>query len=163
MSCLGKSPTRSSIKSKASIGSFMISVRNPLQQLSGNKRFIVFACISGFLLIQSCIPRSQVVKPVSEPVVVAADTVVVRGSEEQTLEEEVFVPKVALLLPFQLNRSAGNRPGDADVKRAELALDFYQGFEMGLKRVAEKGISFQLDVLDTRDDEWEVQRLARTP
>src|SRR5690606_12410527 len=87
---------------------------------------------------------------------------VVVDVEEEVEEIEEFVPKIALLLPFQLNRSTGTNPTDADLKRAELALDFFQGFEMGLKRIAGLGLSIDLEVLDTRDSEVEARALAQS-
>lgn len=67
---------------------------------------------------------------------------------------------IALLLPFQLHQIEAKTVNNSDVKRAALALDFYQGFELGLKELSKKNGSYDLHVLDTRDNVKVVSTLA---
>jgi hypothetical protein len=140
----------------------MILVQSRLQPLNGNRLLKVLFFLGILSFMGGCIPRSAVVKSTtgSEGETVVPEVVVDVQEEVQEIEE--FVPKIALLLPFQLNRSTGTNPTDADLKRAELALDFFQGFEMGLKRIAGLGLSIDLEVLDTRDSEVEARALAQS-
>src|SRR5690606_28009204 len=49
-----------------------------------------------------------------------------------------------------------------DVNRSAIALDFYQGFQLGLDELAQKGRSFSLNVVDSRDNELHNQSIARS-
>lgn len=69
---------------------------------------------------------------------------------------------IALILPFQLDRVASNAVSEEDVKRAALALDFYQGFQMGLQQLAKAGKRVELQVLDSRDNAGHNTNLARS-
>jgi len=81
-------------------------------------------------------------------------------SEETEVKAPINFNNIALLLPFQLDRVIDSLPNRTDVERAGLALDFYQGFKLGLNRLAVQGDNFKLHVLDTRDNVAEVQRIA---
>lgn len=135
----------------------MILVRNHRRRSSGNNFWIALFVL---LTVASCTPRAKVLQPGTsaespkeEPIVLVDPEPTVEQSADETLQ-------VALLLPFELNRSAGAQPTDGDVKRAALALDFYQGFELGLEETAAAGASLRLHVLDSRDEIEEVKRLA---
>lgn len=67
---------------------------------------------------------------------------------------------IALLLPFQLQQINPTSIEAQDVKRSALALDFYQGFELGLEELTQNGAGFNLDVLDSRDNIRFVAELA---
>lgn len=69
---------------------------------------------------------------------------------------------IALVLPFQLNQISTSSILEKDVKRSALALDFYQGFQLGLEDLARKGKNFYLDVLDSRDDDFQNATLAKS-
>ena len=70
---------------------------------------------------------------------------------------------IALLLPFQLDKLNPDLLSKADITRSAMALDFYQGFQMGLDEVAKQGKSFVLDVIDSRDDESQNALIAKAP
>src|SRR5690606_5078333 len=84
--------------------------------------------------------------------------------EKEEVEKPVEAPvnNIALLLPFQLDRVQG-QPSVEDVKRAEIPLDFYQGFKMALDKLAEEGTNFRLTVLDTRDNVNQNQAIGKSP
>ncbi len=67
---------------------------------------------------------------------------------------------IALLLPFQLDRVASSAVSEEDVKRSALALDFYQGFQMGLQQTAKSNKRVELQVLDSRDNAGHNANLA---
>ncbi|PVH25039.1 ABC transporter substrate-binding protein [Sphingobacterium corticibacter] len=69
---------------------------------------------------------------------------------------------IALLLPFQLDRVAGSAVSEEDVKRSALALDFYQGFQMGLDQTVKSNKRVELQVLDSRDNAGHNANLARS-
>ncbi len=69
---------------------------------------------------------------------------------------------IALVLPFQLDRVASSAISEEDVKRAALALDFYQGFQMGLQQTAKSNKRVELQVLDSRDHAGHNANLARS-
>ncbi len=138
----------------------MILVQNRQRRLSGSK----LALAAAFLFfIAGCTPRFSRPKPPTQAPDVEEQPV---NKVEEEEAEEIEVPfstenQIALLLPFQLSQGSGSTPSNSDVQRAALALDFYQGFKMGLDALANRGADFQLNVLDTRDNESENIRIAQ--
>jgi len=100
----------------------MISVQNHLQLLSGNKRLFIKIFIVLVLLINA-IPK-------------------IYGTPKV---EKVF--KVALIMPFHLNDYSGS-----NVNRANIMLDYYQGFYLALKEYETKGLKIKLFVYDNEHD-----------
>lgn len=77
-------------------------------------------------------------------------------------EKDLFAgSNIALLLPFQLNQMAPTSVAEEDVKRSALALDFYQGFQLGLEETAKNREVF-LNVMDSRDDNFQNATLAKS-
>lgn len=114
-------------------------------------------------MIAACAPRVRVLKPGGTGVEEKPEKespVKTEGKEEA--KPEVESRNIALLLPFELHKANPAAPGTADIKRAELALDFYQGFKTGLDAVTRKGGNFKLSVLDSRDDTEQVRQLGAT-
>src|SRR5690554_3368496 len=119
MSCLLKYQTKSLIMLKESIELSMISVRSHRLLLSGSK-FLIFVAFLSFLascsILQPRAPKPTVPQPEKpiEP----------KPVEEEPIKTiEVSVNKIMLLLPFQLDKIR-DIPSRADVKRAEIPLDF---------------------------------------
>src|SRR5699024_2213747 len=150
---------------KESIELFMILVRNRLPRLSGNKiNFALFCAL--LFLVTSC----GVKKKTSTTVLKSPDYEEVEDKrkeeearrkeeeerarlKEEELEKDLIIDnKIALLLPFQLQKINFHNLSKEDVRRSYVALDFYQGLEIGLKEIADKDHRFLLDVLDTQDD-----------
>lgn len=152
---------------KESTELYMTLVQNHQQQLSGNKsvkRTIKLALVSVLALgVASCTPKVGTLRSPDH----SNTTANTRSTATQNVDNTVKLSKfdlrnIALLLPFQLNQIKRPSLTDTDVKRSALALDFYQGFELGLQELAKKGSGFNLDVLDTRDDVRVASNLART-
>lgn len=137
----------------------MILVQNHRLPLSGSK-ILAFVLLLGML--GACTPK--VLRPggrkeTKEPSKETPEKEVKEG-EKTSVEKRVHFNNIALLLPFQLDKVVDSLPNKRDVERSSLALDFYQGFKLGLDNLTSGGDNFKLDVLDTRDDVAEVKRLA---
>lgn len=129
----------------------MISVQNRLLQLSGNK---IIALILMGCYLSACSPKVQPTKK-STPVA-------------QQPEEEKRAPKkfteatISLLVPFKLNEFKRKASTKAEVEKHAMAIDFYQGFKLGLDSAAASGLNFRLNVFDTKDDHQQLDLLMRS-
>lgn len=148
---------------------FTTSVQNHQQQLSGNNILIskknLFIALALTLGVYSCAPKVGILRApdYKAPVTtteVKPDNAAETSSVSHAKDSKFNSKNIALLLPFQLNQVTTGSLDDKDVKRASLALDFYQGFELGLEELAKKGASFNLNVKDTRDNATYVAKLA---
>lgn len=138
----------------------MILVRNLQLLLSGNKIVIGLAVLA---LLAACTPKVRVLRSPGSNVPTKTETPTEKDDAVKETEEAevVDVKQIALLLPFQLDKANPHAPSAADIKRSALALDFYQGFELGLEALSGEGTNFKLHVLDTRDDAGENARIAK--
>jgi hypothetical protein len=135
----------------------MTSVRNHRPLLSGSK-WLFFA---GIVLLAACSPKIQ---PVSAPARVTQ--VPVKKETEKALEKPAAskVSTISMLLPFtldDLNSGAQYTPGT--LSRANLALDYYQGFKLALDSLTWQGYSYKLQVFDTKDAPAVASNLAYIP
>ena len=139
----------------------MILVRNLRLPLNGNK------CLVGLmvlvLLVASCTPKVRVLRGPGSKAPTERETPTEKEDKvtEPEVEEAVDFNQIALLLPFELDKANPHAPSAADIKRSALALDFYQGFKVGLDALSAEGANFKLNVLDTRDDAGENARIAK--
>ncbi|WP_270090061.1 ABC transporter substrate-binding protein [Sphingobacterium sp. SYP-B4668] len=149
----------------------MISVRNHQQRLSGNNLVSIAAAL--LLIVASCAPKgTQVLRaPDYNGGNVGAETKKDEGKttvkelspeEKKAALKKSRVNQIALVLPFQLHQMNTHALSEEDVKRSALALDFYQGFQMGLDDLAKKGTNFTLNILDSRDDATHTTALAKS-
>src|SRR5690606_18813407 len=138
----------------------MISVRNHRLRLNGSKWLVGLTLV---FLVAACTPKVRVLRGAgTQPPPKTQKPAEQDKTEENVAEtEKVEVTNIALLLPFELNKANPRAPSAEDIKRSALALDFYQGFKLGLDALAEKGTNFRLNVLDTRDDPAENMRNAK--
>lgn len=136
----------------------MISVRNHRLPLSGSKLLVFIAFLS---VLSSCSVLQP--PPTKLPVPSTEKPIEPKPSKEEPVKVvEARINKVMLLLPFQLDKIRGEEPSHADVKRAEMPLDFYQGFKMALDNLAKEGKQFQLNVVDTQDDVGAVSSIGKS-
>ncbi|RZK82657.1 MAG: amino acid ABC transporter substrate-binding protein [Pedobacter sp.] len=130
----------------------MISAQNHLQLSSGNKYWLV---IFLGLLLSACSPKVQPIakkKPVETK------------KEEEKVEKPVakFTEAgISLLLPFRLNAINLKTADKAEVERSAMAIDFYQGFKMGVDSAAADGLNFKLNVFDSRDNNTQIEGLMQ--
>jgi len=134
----------------------MISAPNHQQRLSGNKIWLVF--VFG-LLISACSPKIQ---PKSTPAPAKPEKEqeqVVAAPEDKKFKEAT----ISMLLPFKLNQINIKAPTKAEVEKAALAIEFYQGFMLGIDSAASSGINFKVNVLDTRDYNAQIETFLKSP
>ncbi|WP_411971559.1 ABC transporter substrate-binding protein [Sphingobacterium sp. Lzh-3] len=138
----------------------MISVQNRPLQLSGNKIWVaalVALCLASCTTKKSTVLRSpssgqgEQQTAVTKPAVDNNKTIAKVGDIQDVNGHAVKNNRIALLLPFELSGIAGTITKE-DVERSSLALDFYQGFQLGLDKIAKEGALFDLQVIDSRDN-----------
>ena len=138
----------------------MILVQNLRLPSNGSK---YLAGLAVLLFLAGCTPKVRVLRGPGSKVPPKAEVPAEKEkAEAETVEtEKVALKNIALLLPFELDKANPHAPSAADIKRSALALDFYQGFKLGLDAHAKEGTNFKLNVLDTRDDVGESARIAK--
>ncbi|TCC84624.1 ABC transporter substrate-binding protein [Pedobacter hiemivivus] len=123
----------------------MILVQNPLLQLSGNKYWII---VLSALFLSACSPkiRPETKKPETPKKV--------EKIEKPALK--VKQATISLLVPFRLDEIKLKSATKADVEKAAIAIDFYQGFKLGVDSAAATGQNFKLKVYDTQDNNAQI-------
>lgn len=143
----------------------MTLVQNHRLPLSGNKQLWLLALI----LVSACSPKVQPVgrtgpqKPASttndanKPLVSPVDKTVGKPVTAKT-------STIALLLPFSLD-NVGSLKGysAADLKKANIAIDYYQGFKLALDSLTSRGYNYKLQVFDTKDEPGYTHSLSLNP
>jgi ABC-type branched-subunit amino acid transport system substrate-binding protein len=130
----------------------MTLVQNHQQQLSGNKFWCVII-MSCFLL--ACSPKVITRK---SPQKEAAE----KPAEVAKPEKRFTEANIALLIPFNLNTVNIQSGSKAEMEKSVMAIDFYQGFKMGIDSAAAAGLNFRLKVLDTRDNNEHITSLIKS-
>lgn len=138
----------------------MILVRNLRLPLNGSKGLLGLSIL---VLLAACTPKVHVLRSPESNVPSETKTPAEKEEvvDEPKEEEVVDFNQIALLLPFELDKANPHAPSAADIKRSALALDFYQGFKVGLDALSAEGANFKLNVLDTKDDAGENARIAQ--
>lgn len=149
----------------------MTSVLSHPQRLSGNKLALGLGLL---LTLGACSPKVGVLRAPGQRGDVGANTSTNSTTTEHTgsstnakdaaiaAEKAAAGSSIALVLPFQLNQITLESLSDKDVKRSALALDFYQGFQIGLDELAKEGARFSLNVMDSRDNDFQNSNLAKS-
>lgn len=139
----------------------MISVRNRLQPLNGNKWFLFL--IIGFIAT-SCSPK---VRPVAAPPVKKEAEKKVENKKPEVTVVKRTPPKVssiALILPFGLDHLApGASYSTVSLKEADIALGYYHGFKLALDSLTALGYNYKLMVFDSKDEQAQAHSLANNP
>ncbi|WP_342647583.1 ABC transporter substrate-binding protein [Mucilaginibacter sp. CSA2-8R] len=131
--------------------------------LSGSKRLWLLVLLAA---IGACTPKVRRTgktlpvkpptiepdKPVAPPPAAAEKPVVAKTSS------------IALLLPFGLD-NIGSVKGykSADLKKADIAVDYYQGFKLALDSLTAKGYNYKVQVYDTKDEPGYTHSLSVNP
>lgn len=134
----------------------MISVQNRPQLLSGNKYLLVVFLLVAFA---ACSPKIR-------PVVKKRPVIPEKVEEKKEVEKQKPVAKfaeatISLLVPFRLNSIDLGTATKAEVEKSAMAIDFYQGFKMGVDSAANSGLNFKLKVYDTRDSNSQIEGLMQ--
>jgi len=126
----------------------MILAQNHQPQLSGNKYWII---ILSALLLSACSPKIKPVTKKPEP-----------PKQVEKIEkpaEKFKQANISLLVPFRLNEIKLKTATKAEVEKAAMAIDFYQGFKLGVDSAAALGQNFKLKVYDTQDNNTQIAGL----
>src|SRR5690606_3138216 len=126
----------------------MISVQNRLLPLSGNK-YLAFIFIS--LCLAACSPKVQTVKTTPAPEE--------KKEEVKKVAKKFTEATISVLIPFNLQDFRTQPQTKDQIEKHALAVDFYQGFKLGIDSAAATGLNFKLKVFDTQDDNAKVGRL----
>lgn len=126
----------------------MILVRNHQQPLSGNK--LLLGLLIFIAVLASCSPKitKPVVKTPAKPV-------------EQKPIAKFTQGNISVFVPFQLNKFNLKTVTKAQIGKADMAVDFYQGLMMGIDSAANEGLNFKVNVFDTRDDNSQLAGLIK--
>jgi hypothetical protein len=130
----------------------MTLARNHQLPLSGNSLFLL--CL--FFFLTGCAPK--VVKTVVKPVV---PEVVEKKEVVKQPEPKFAEANISLLIPFRLNEINLKTATKSEVEQSAMAIDFYQGFQLGVDSAASSGLNFRLNVFDSRDDTSQIDELIR--
>jgi len=131
----------------------MILVQNHLRQLSGNKiGYLIFICF----FLAACSPRLGTNKLPKT----ATEQKVQKAAEKP--DKKLTEANISLLIPFNLNKAKIGSMSKAEIEKSAMAIDFYQGFTMGIDSAASTGMNFHVNVLDTRDNAIQITSLINS-
>jgi hypothetical protein len=138
----------------------MISVRNRLPQLSGNKWVLFFIAV---MLLAACSPK---LRPVTAPVKKQTE----KEPEKKVAEKATTKPaeakqlNIAMILPMGLDHlKPGAKYTSAGLTKANMSVEYYQGFKMALDSLTAAGANFKLHLYDSKDDAAQAHSLAFNP
>lgn len=130
----------------------MILVPNHRRLLNGNKLLVLLFVV----FLASC---SKKTTPVTSEPAKKPTTVVDEPVKEKS--KETVSHAVALLLPFHLDKISLETSDLKNISKADLAIDFYQGFKLALDSLSEEGFNYKLQVFDSQESELHIVNLAR--
>lgn len=138
----------------------MTSAQNRLPRLSGN-RWLTFLFIG--LIAAACSPKVQ-------PVAVHPKKNEEKNIPFKTPPQNIVQPNapkvstIAMLLPFGLDHlRAGSPYNTVTLKEADIALDYYRGFKLGLDSLTGQGYNFKLQLFDSKGEKAQAHNLALNP
>jgi len=138
----------------------MTSVPNHLPPLSGNRWFLLLILA---LVAAACSPKLQ---PVAvQPVKKEPEKPVAKMPEKKAeTPPPPNVSTISLLLPFNLQHLPPGPPYTyVSLKKADIAVEYYQGFLQALDSLSSLGYNYRLRVFDTRDEAAMAHSLANKP
>lgn len=86
--------------------------------------------------------------------------------ENKSNVEVKSIPKfteaaISILIPFKLDKLNLEAATKAQVERADMAIDFYQGIKMGIDSAASFGLNFKVNIFDSEDDNSQLLALTK--
>jgi ABC-type branched-subunit amino acid transport system substrate-binding protein len=136
----------------------MISVRNRLLQLSGN-RWLLFLIIA---VASACSPKVRTVTV--QPEKKQAEKPAEKQAAKENKPVEPKVSTISLILPFGLDHL---KPvlsyTNSSLREADIAVAYYKGFKLALDSLTGKGFNYKLLVFDLNDDGAQAHALAYKP
>ena len=109
-----------------------------------------FLAIIFIAVLASCSPKvtKPVVKTPAKPV-------------EQKPAAKFTQGNISVFIPFQLNKFNLKTVNKAQIGKTDMAVDFYQGLMLGIDSAANEGLSFKVNVYDSRDDNSQLAVLSK--
>lgn len=137
----------------------MISVRNHLLQLSGNKWLLFFLTA---LVLSACSPK---VRPVTTPVKKQTETEKPKVAEKPPVKPGAAKPlTIAMMLPMGLDHlRPGSKYTSSGLTKANMSVEYYQGFKLALDSLTADGANFKLRLYDSKDEDAQSHSLALNP
>ncbi|WP_183556901.1 ABC transporter substrate-binding protein [Mucilaginibacter sp. SP1R1] len=136
----------------------MISVQNRLLPLSGNKWLL---CFITALILGACSPK---VRPVSTPVAKQTEKPENKVVEKPAVKPpEVKAAVISMILPLGLDHVRPRSYTSAGLTKANMSVEYYQGFKLALDSLAAAGDNFKLQLYDSKDDASAAHSLAYNP
>lgn len=131
----------------------MILVQNHLQRLSGNRFWcLIFICFC----LAACSPKTRTNKSTKK------ETGNKEDKKDAASEKKFTEANISLLIPLNLNSARIKAGNKAELEKSAMAIDFYQGFKMGIDSAAAAGMNFKVKVLDTRDNNVQITSLLKS-
>ncbi|SDF20767.1 ABC-type branched-chain amino acid transport system, substrate-binding protein [Mucilaginibacter pineti] len=125
----------------------MISAQNHLLQLSGNKWLLFFITV---LILGACSPKLH---PVSAPVKNADKPVEKPAEKAPAKKPEAKASVISLILPMGLEHlKPKSTYTSAGLTKANMSVEYYQGFKLALDSLAASGANFKLQLYDSKDE-----------
>src|SRR5215216_6318450 len=121
----------------------MTSVRNRLLQLSGNKWLLFFITA---LVLAACSPKVRQVAPVKKTTDADADAGKPVVAEKPPVKPVSAKPlNIAMVLPLGLDHlKPGAKYSSAGLTKANMSVEYYQGFKLALDSLTANGANFKL-------------------
>jgi hypothetical protein len=131
----------------------MILAQNHQQRLSGNKFWcLIFICSC----LAACSPKARTNRSPAKVEPKGSETAAVKP------EKKFTEATISLLIPFNLNSARIKSGSRAEMEKSAMAIDFYQGFKMGIDSAAAAGLNFRVKVLDTKDNNSQIASLFKS-
>jgi hypothetical protein len=135
----------------------MTLVRNHRPPLSGNKWLIVFVA----LIVGACSPK---LRPVPQPSVKTTTEKPAPEEKQPATAVSAKTSVISLILPLGLDHAAFKQTySAADLKKANMSIEYYQGFKLALDSLTSIGANYKLQIFDSKDDAAQAHSLAFNP
>ncbi|WDF54525.1 ABC transporter substrate-binding protein [Mucilaginibacter sp. KACC 22063] len=138
----------------------MTSVQSRRQPLSGNKGLKALLLVAA--LAVGCSPKTRVMNPPTEQRPAKTITKPVEKPRQEPVTREATASVISMLLPLKLEELSGGYSA-ADLKQANMGIDYYQGFKLALDSLTAEGYNFRLQLFDSKDQAAEARNLSLNP
>lgn len=138
----------------------MTSVRNRLLLLSGNKWLLFFITA---LVLAACSPKLQPVATVKKTT--DAEAQKPKVADKQPVKPAEAKPlTIAMILPLGLDHlKPGAKYTSPGLTKANMSVEYYQGFKLALDSLTAGGNSFKLRLYDSKDEAMQARSLGLNP
>ncbi|HEY9196960.1 MAG TPA: hypothetical protein VIM77_11865 [Mucilaginibacter sp.] len=126
--------------------------------MSGNK-WLPFFCIA--LLLAACSPKVRPVAPVKKTSETAEKPKV---AEKPVKPADIRPLNITMILPMGLDHlRPGAKYSSAGLTKANMSVEYYQGFKLALDSLTATGANFKLRLYDSKDDNAQSHSLGLNP